>query len=198
MSYDYRCPDCRTRTSLHDPACRYDGTPWTEIERAYTDVLAVLAAGATPRRRLEETVDPWDRLRRDAVGRLVREQRVRETPGGALELLSPAEFREAVSVPTEENLRLIYETGSVPGCHDHATFALVAYYEMVGLSWEETRERVLEWFHESGTWARGGFEEGSPEELVDAKRHVYEQGYGWQQAAKEAAAVVRRRGVAED
>jgi hypothetical protein len=193
VPYAYRCPDCRTTSNLHDPDCRYDGTPWTEIERAYTDVLAVLSAGATPRRNVREAVESWDRLRRDALGRLIQEQRVRETPGGALELLSPAEFREAVSAPDREPLKTIYEKGSVPGSHDNAVFALIAFYEMVGLSWEESRERVLEWLHESGTWDRGGFEEDSPEELVDSKRHVYEQGYGWKEKARAAKGVIDRR-----
>jgi len=73
-------------------------------------------------------------------------------------------------------------------------FALIAWYEMVGLSWEETRERVVRWLRESGTWDRGGFEEATPEELVDAKRHVYEQGYGWKEKARAAKAVIDRRG----
>jgi hypothetical protein len=70
---------------------------------------------------------------------------------------------------------------------------MIAYYEMVGLTWPETRENVVDWLRESGTWDRGGFEESSPEELVTKKRHVYEQGYGWKQAAREAKAVIERR-----
>jgi hypothetical protein len=63
---------------------------------------------------------------------------------------------------------------------------------MVGFSWEETRERVVAWLEESGAWDRGGFEESSPEGVVDNKRHVYESGYGWMQAATEAKAVIDR------
>ncbi|MFC7155916.1 hypothetical protein ACFQPA_10665 [Halomarina halobia] len=191
--FRYPCPDCRSTNSLHDPDCRFDGTPWEDVERAYASILGVLAGGATTEGRLREAVDgPWDRLHSAALSRLRHDQRVRETPGGALELLSPAEYREEVAVPTEESLRTIYEHGSVPGCHDHAIFSLVAYYRSVGFSWAETRERVVEWLRESGTWARGGFEESSPEEIVDSKRHVYAQAYGWRQSAREAAAVIER------
>jgi len=97
-----------------------------------------------------------------------------------------------VTHPDRDPLRTIYEKGSVHGAHDNSVFALIAYYEMVGLSWEETRENVIEWLRESGTWQRGGFEEDSPEELVDAKQHVYEQGYGWKEKAKAAKAVIDR------
>ena len=70
---------------------------------------------------------------------------------------------------------------------------MVAFYEMVGLSWEETKKNMVEWLHESVTWDRGGFEESSPAELVESKRHVHEEGYGWKQAATEAKAVIDRR-----
>lgn len=193
MRFRYHCPDCRSDNSLHDPECRFDGTPWHEIERAYVDVLAALADGAKPEDRLREAVDaPWDRLHAAALSQLRREQRLRETPGGALEVRSPAEFKEQVSEPTVEPIRTVYEKGSVPGTHDNAVFALIAYYEMVGLSWEETRENVIAWLRDSGTWDRGGFEEESPEELVEAKRHVYRQGYGWKEKARAAKAVVDR------
>lgn len=195
MQFQYPCPNCRTTTSLHAPDCRFDGTPWHEIETAYIDILSTLTTGAMPEGRLRErSPGRWDRLHSAALSRLRSDKRIQETSGGALELLSPAAFREQVAVPSQGPLQLIYEEGSVPGCHDHALFALIAYYEMVGFSWEETREQVVDWLRESGTWNRGGFEEGSPDEAVENKRHVYVRGYGWRQAAEEAAAVIRRRG----
>jgi hypothetical protein len=193
VRFRYPCPDCRSANSLHDPDCRFDGTPWHEVEQAYADIVAVLAGGATTEGRLREAVDgPWGSLRSAALSRLRHEQRLRETPGGALELRSPAEFKEQVSEPTMEPIRTVYEKGSVPGTHDNAVFALVAYYEMVGLSWSETKENVVAWLRDSGTWARGGFEEATPEELVESKRHVYQQGYGWKEKARAAKAVIDR------
>jgi hypothetical protein len=124
--------------------------------------------------------------------RLRNDQRVVEEDGH-LRLLPPEEYKDRVSQPTFEPLKTIYEKGSVPGAHDHSVFAMLAFYEMVGLSWEEARENTVEWLRESGTWNRGGFEESSPEALVDSKRHVYEEGYGWKQAATEAKAVIDRR-----
>jgi len=106
--------------------------------------------------------------------------------------LTAAEYAEQVSEPSIEPMATIYEHGSVPGCHDNAVFAMIAWYEMVDLSWPETKDNVVTWLRESGAWDRGGFEESSPEELVESKRHVYESGYGWKQAGQEAKAVIDR------
>ena len=190
--FEYPCPDCRTTTNLHGPDCRFDGEPWADIEKAYVDVVATLSADARTEREIRDDVHGnWDALHEAALDRLQHEQRVVETDG-ALRLLSAEEFRETVSEPTIEPMQTIYEKGSVPGCHDNAVFAMVAWYEMVGLSWEESRENVVEWLHDSGTWARGGFEESSPGELVDNKRHVYETGYGWKEKAEAAKSVIDR------
>jgi hypothetical protein len=190
--FEYPCPDCRTRTNLHEAGCDFDGVRWTDIEAAYVDILAHLSQASLSEGRLRETVDDWDQLHARTLSRLQRDQRIEETDDG-LTLLTAEAYKERVTHPTMEPLQTIYEKGSVHGAHDNAVFALVAFYEMVGLSWTETREQMLTWLEESGTWARGGFEETSPEELVDSKRHVYERGYGWKQAGREAKAVIDRR-----
>ena len=190
--FEYPCPDCRTRTNLHEAGCDFDGVRWTDIEAAYVDILAQLSRASLSEGRLRETVDDWDQLHARTLSRLQRDQRIEEADKG-LTLLTAEEYKERVTHPTMEPLQTIYEKGSVHGAHDNAVFALVAFYEMVGLSWAETREQMLTWLEESGTWARGGFEEPSPEELVDSKRHVYERGYGWKQAGREAKAVIDRR-----
>ncbi|MFB6304247.1 MAG: hypothetical protein ABEH47_03700 [Haloferacaceae archaeon] len=219
--FDYPCPDCRTANSLHDAGCRFEGVEWARIEDAYVDVVAPLATGvrdqddlfdrwearlgdgrdrtpvapgdaasaARPGRDGDD-VDPVA-LRRAALARLKREGRVSEE-NGRLRLLTAEEFRDEVAEPTHEPMRTLYRHGSVPGCHDNAVFAMIAWYEMVGLSWPETRERVVEWLEESGAWDRGGFEEATPAELVDKKRHVYESGYGWKEKASAAKRVIDR------
>lgn len=192
--FAYPCPDCRSTNNLHDPSCRFAGTDWTTIEKAYVDSLAVLAGAETAvlEGDLRATAEgDWDALHAAALNRLVRSQRIEDTDDG-LVLRTPEEYRDAVTEPTIEPVRTIYEKGSVPGCHDNSIFALVAYYEMVGLSWEETHEQVVEWLRESGAWDRGGFEESTPEEVVDNKRHVYEEGYGWKEKATAAKAVIDR------
>ncbi|MFC7176498.1 DUF7474 family protein [Halosegnis marinus] len=191
--FEYPCPGCRTRTNLHDAGCDFDGVRWTDIEAAYVDVLSRLSRTELSEAALREAIDDWGGLHAAALSRLRGDQRVDGGDDGPLELLTAAEYKERVTHPTMEPLKTIYEQGSVHGAHDNAVFALVAFYEMVGLSWAETREQMLTWLDESGTWARGGFEEGSPEELVDSKRHVYERGYGWKQAGREAKAVIDRR-----
>lgn len=191
--FRYPCPGCRSRSDLHDPDCQFAGTSRAEIENAYIDVLAVLSVEPRDLAGLREAVDgEWTPLHDGVRAQLSQQQRLREEDG-VYELLTPDERAERVSTPSYEPLRTIYEEGSSPGCHDHAVFAMIAYYEMVGLSWPETRENVTDWLRESGSWGRGGFEEASPEELVQKKRHVYESGYGWKQAAREAKAVIDRR-----
>lgn len=194
MRLRYRCPGCRTTSNLHDPDCDFEGTDRRHIEKAYTDILAPLSAREyDDEDALRETVpDRWSGIHSAALRRLKSDQRIVEE-GGSLCLLEPDEYKDRVSRPTFEPLQTIYDEGSVPGAHDHSVFAMVAFYEMVGLSWAETKENTIEWLHESGTWDRGGFEEASPEKLVESKRHVYEQGYGWKQAATEAKAVIDRR-----
>ena len=164
------------------------------MEKAYTDLLAALSVQPfEDEASLREAVPGrWSGLHAAVLSRLRGDQRVvRED--GELRLLEPEVFKERVARPTFEPLQTIYEKGSVPGAHDHSVFALLAFYEMVGLSWEEAHENTVEWLRASGTWDRGGFEESTPAELVDTKRHVYEEGYGWKQAATEAKAVIDRR-----
>ena len=190
-TFDYPCPECRTTNSLHDASCRFEGRPWADVEAAYVDVVAVLSGGVVDADELPTAVREWDPLRKAALDRLRRDGRVDDT-NDRLRLLPAAEYREAVSVPTRDPIKTVYERGSVPGCHDNAIFAMIAWYEMVGLSWEETRTNVVEWLRESGAWERGGFEEGSPDELVTEKRHVYEAGYGWKEKAEAAKRVIDR------
>ncbi|MFC7097084.1 DUF7474 family protein [Halobaculum marinum] len=192
--FAYPCPGCRTTNSLHDADCDFEGTEWHHIEQAYTDVLTVLVDGAVTESALQHAVhDEWSGLHRAALDLLQREGRVEED-GDTLRLLTAERYREEVSEPTREPMATIYRKGSYPGCHDNAVFAMVAWYEMVGLSWQETRQNVVDWLHTSGTWDRGGFEESSPEQLVDSKRHVYEAGYGWKEKAQAAKRVIERHG----
>jgi len=196
--FSYPCPGCRTTNSLHDLECRFEGTPWPTIEKAYTDCLAVLSATSREEPVTEAELraaihGEWGELHKAALETLKAVSRVEQDDDGTLQLLTAAEYKELVSEPTIEPMATIYEHGSVPGCHDNAVFAMIAWYEMVDLSWAETKATVCEWLRESGAWDRGGFEESSPEELVENKRHVYEAGYGWKQAGREAKAVIDRQ-----
>ncbi|EMA05880.1 MULTISPECIES: DUF7474 family protein [Haloferax] len=191
--FDYPCPDCRATTSLHDADCRFEGTPWVEVERAYVDIVSVLAGGPCDEETLRrEAPGEWGPLQQAALRRLKRDERVSEANSGVLRLLTAEEFREEVSEPTREPMRTLHQYGSVPGCHDNAVFAMIAWYEMVGLSWPETRENVVNWLRDTGTWDRGGFEEATPAELVEKKRHVYDAGYGWKEKAVSAKRVIDR------
>ena len=193
-TFRYPCPGCRTTNSLHDADCEFEGVSWPTIEKAYTDLLAVLTAeadGLTEAALRAAVAGEWTGLHKAALGTLEREQRV-VRDDDLLRLLTAAEFKERVSEPTREPMRTVYERGSVPGCHDNAVFAMIAWYEMVGLSWPETKENVVDWLRSSGAWDRGGFEESSPEELVESKRHVYDEGYGWKEKGRAAKGVIER------
>ena len=191
--FSYPCPGCRTTNSLHDPDCRFEGTPWPTIEKAYIDCLAVLTAEELTEAELRSSVDSeWSDRHTAALATLKSLNRIEQADDGTLRLLTAAEYAEQVSEPSIEPMATIYEHGSVPGCHDNAVFAMIAWYEMVDLSWPETKDNVVTWLRESGAWDRGGFEESSPEKLVENKRHVYEAGYGWKQSGQEAKAVIDR------
>jgi hypothetical protein len=194
VQFAYPCPGCRTTNNLHDADCRFAGRPHSEVEKAYTDLLAVLTRRPVSEEMLRDTVGDrhdWSALHAAALSLLRGEDRLDETDRG-LELPPPEERRNRLREPDHDALRTIYEEGSVPGAHDNAVFAMIAYYEMVGFTWPETRDLVVDWLRESGTWARGGFEEPDPEELLERKRHVYEAGYGWKEKAKAAANVIER------
>lgn len=192
MQFRYHCPGCRTTNNLHGQDCRFAGRPHHEIEKAYTDLVAALAERPRTETALREAVHGnWGELHVRTLRALQADHRVRERDG-RLELPPPAERREQLRVPDRDPLATVYRKGSVPGCHDNAVFALVAYYEMVGFTWPETKELVVDWLESSGAWSRGGFEEATPEELVENKRHVYETGYGWKEKARAAKAVIDR------
>jgi hypothetical protein len=193
LQISYPCPECQTTNSIHDQECQFEGTAKPTIEKSYTDIISLLTTGPHTKAELaRESHGEWSQLHKSALGMLRAVDRIEETDDG-FRMLTADEYAEEVSEPSIEPMKTIYEHGSVSGCHDNAVFALVAWYEMVGLSWQETRENVLTWLHETGTWDRGGFEESSPEELVDQKQRVHEEGYGWKQAGQEAKSVIERQ-----
>lgn len=192
MAFEYPCPDCWTTTNLHEPDCRFGERSRAAIEAAYIDVLAPLTVQPHHERDLRDVATAWGPLREAALATLRHRDRVRGGDGDRLELLTPDAYRDEVAEPSIDPIKTIYEKGSVPGCHDNAVFALIAWYEMVGLSWTDTKERVVEWLHETGTWDRGGFDEATPEELLADKRHVYEAGYGWKEKATAAKRIIDR------
>lgn len=191
--FGYPCPDCRSTSNLHEPGCHFGGREWADVERAYVELLAPLSVSPMGESALRDAVGRWSPLHRAVLARLREDHRVKEQDSGNLAVVAPAERKERLREPSYEPLATVYERGSVPGAHDNSVFAMVAFYEMVGFSWPETKRMVVEWLQDSGTWARGGFDEDAPERLLESKRHVYEQGYGWKEKARAAKAVIDRR-----
>ncbi len=199
--YRYPCPGCRSTTILHGRDCPFESRSRASIERAQADVIAVLSTEPVTRETLRDAIDqPWDNLYESTLRMLVRDARVdreQTSSGDRLSLVPPDEIADRIE-PTDEPLRTVYEHGSVAGAHDNSVFAMIAYYASKGLTWEDTRRQVLNWLEESGTWARGGFEEPTPEALVDDKRHVYEEGYGWLEKATAAKRVIDNSHLIEE
>ena len=103
-TFRYPCPGCRTTNSLHDADCEFEGVSWPTVEKAYTDLLAVLTAdrdGVSESGLRAAVPGEWDGLNKAALGALEREQRV-VRDDGQLRLLTAAEFTELVSEPTRE------------------------------------------------------------------------------------------------
>lgn len=195
----YSCPSCRATSGsvrlIHEHDCKFAWADADEIELAYIDILGALTAEPHTRIELVQALPEdreWGPLHTGVLDRFQREGRVEKT-GDEMELKTPAEIREEQEVPSHSALRTIYEHGSVSGCHDNAVFALVSYYEMVDYSWAETKALVVQWLEESGAWDRGGFEETRPADVVEKKRHVYEESYGWKEKAKAAASTIQGR-----
>ena len=187
--YRYPCPACRSVTVLHGRDCRYSAHERPTIEKAYLDIIAELSRSPTTEDALRRRVHGnWSGLHTDILRLLQRDSRL-ESDGDRLCLVPPHEIANRIE-PTDDPIRTLYEHGSVPGAHDNSVFAMIAYYGSKGLSWEDARRQVIRWLTETGTWARGGFEEPTPEALVDNKRHVFEEGYGWAEKAKAAKRVI--------
>ena len=92
--FDYPCPDCHAASSLHDAGCRFEGTEWQTVERAYVDVLSPLSAGARDEDDIRDLVPEWDALHQAALSHLRRSGRVQPDTNGRLELLTAEEYRE--------------------------------------------------------------------------------------------------------
>lgn len=193
MQVAYQCPDCRTDSNIHSVDCRFADVAHTVIASAYMDILATLVGRRITRPKLVSEVGDWESLHGAILATLSESGPVvTETVSDkTVYTLQPADvFRESNLHPHYPPISTVYEHGSVPGCHDHALFAMVAWYEMQDVSWEETLEYVVDWLHESGTWERGGFEERTPEAAVQNKRHVWNEGYGWKRAAQEVVSTL--------
>lgn len=195
--YDrYPCPDCG-ETNGHAPQCSHSTASRADVEKAYIDIISRLMISPAPGDELRDTADgEWSDLHDDAFAELLSAGLVEMDGDGVFELVPLDEAHDPVD-PQYDPLATIFKHGSVPGAHDNAIFALVAWYEARGLSWHETKERVIDWLHETGAWERGGFKENSPEEVLAKKKHVYEgpgngDGYGWKNKAKEAKRVIDR------
>lgn len=204
MSLSYACPSCRTTMNVHKMECRHEGTSIHMIEEAYIDIIHPLTVKPHSKFDIIECANEigdhnWSQIHQEVLNRLKNEQRIEvigtiTQEGGewpVYRLLTPEEYREQREVPSDEDLRVIYEEGPVPGCRDNALYAMIAYYENVGMSWERTQELVMDWLDDHG-WS-SGWDGETAEEHIRNKRHVYDEGYNPGTQAREAAETIRNR-----
>lgn len=193
--YEYSCPDCGTTNQLHPQWCAFETADWYDIEKAYIDILSVVMMRASTGApvdfsALQTDIDgDWTAIHDEVYDNLLFQCRIHETDDGRLVPVDP-ERRKELLEPSSQPIQRIWETGSIPGCHDNSVFALISWHESHGFSWAETKDRLLTWFEQTGTWSRGGFEESSPEQLIESKKHVYDSGYGWFDKAQAAKQVI--------
>lgn len=193
-TFDYPCPDCRTNSNLHEDGCDMAAYKRGQIEAAYVEILSSLQRGPKTKNDMKKNIE-WTVRHDNCLERLKLEYIVikngEDEDGNEMYGIVPEEERkDYISQPMYDPMKTVYEKGTVKGAHDNGVFAMVAFYQMVGFSWEETRDNVVEWLRESGAWDRGGFAESSPEELVNKKRHVYEEEYGWMEKGESAKRVI--------
>ena len=196
----YSCPVCLSGLSVHDYGCEWSDVTMSTIEKAYIDILAILTRAPQTRLDLVKNVHgDWSKIHSRVFDRFDRERRIvsigeveqEGTEQLVYKLRTPDEIRADKEIPSHEDLKIIYEQGGCDGCLDDSVVSMIAYWEMVGFDWRKTRQLTLDWLADSGTWGRGTFQESSPEQLVDSKKHIHEKGYGWKNAASQASSTIQ-------
>lgn len=196
----YCCPKCYSNYRFHEEDCKWSGIDWHQIEKAYIDILSILTrAPQTLPDLADATHGEWSDIHQAVFERFPNENRVESIgtveQGGeehdVWRLLTPDEYREESKNPTHDDLKVVHENGPVDGCKDDAVVAMVAFWEWKGFSWGETKDYAVEWLETTNAWERGSWEERSPEQLIESKKHVFDNSYGWKSAAQQAAGVIR-------
>lgn len=200
--FTYPCPVCGTENNLHIESCKFTGIDRTEYESAYIDIISWLSLStmrlSTLKSQIEDSGQNWSEIHRECLLELSDRNRVQIDEDGFYRLISKKE-REDLLEPSTEPLATIWEYGTVPGCHDNGLFSLIAYFAHQDLSWEATKEKIQDWYQRTKSWERGGFEESSIEELIESKKHVWEEQYYWSSHARQAKRVIEnhRKGLAK-
>lgn len=202
MTWSYRCPDCGTTSTVHEPGCGYTALAFETIQRAYTDVLSVLVtAGARTQSassapegitfsqlasRVTDLVEDeqWRELHEDVLHTLKTHRLVTESDG-VIRVQHPDD-RASEIVPTYDPVKTVYEYGPADGAKDYAVYSMVSWCEMHDLTWPQTCAFVRRWLDETDAWEDLEWSEYTVGELLEGKRHVYDQGLGWMENAQNA------------
>ena len=203
MSTRYHCPGCYTTNRMHGEQCEHEQADIHEIEQAWVQIVARLAAWTAPNpdegtsvERLQADIADWGELHESVLDELEHQSQVVRSDGH-IRLLSDAERKEMVH-PTGGDLALVMEHGACDGCLDYGVSAVISWHEMEGFDWDETKERTIDWLNRTGTWERGDFEEPSPARLVESKKHIWTEGHGWAKFARNTVQRMKDAGYIED
>jgi hypothetical protein len=188
MVFAYPCPGCQSELKYHEPTCSFENAPRADVESAYIDIIGQLAIAPRTVGTLRSNGN-WSPLHTACLETLKRQRRIYQKENGKFKVLTQPERRNHIH-PVTEPIQTVYEHGTVQGCHDNGIFALVAYYASQNLSWSETKEVLLEWFDETNTWNRGGFDHATPEDVLADKHHVWDAEYGYWSKARAAKGVI--------
>jgi len=193
MQFEYSCPECGCTDGRHPIQCDFRQLSKTDLEKAHVDIISRLSVGPCDKDTLKDEIHgEWGQVHDEIVRELIQYKRASLTEDQKLTLIPPSDSFDSID-PQREPLKTIYQQGSYPGAHDNSLFALISWYESVGLSWQQTKDKVIKWLEQSGAWDRGGFKEESKEAVVEKKQHVYRRDYGWRNKGEAAKRVIDQK-----
>lgn len=193
---DYQCPECGTTNVIHERFCKYEDTHPTVFEKAHIDIIASLSAlnavldahdmpvGVSYKHlvtRVDEQQEgeAWREIHNDVLHSLKDRRYIAEDAAKGGLYLKQSESRKQEIIPTFDPVRTVYEHGPVDGCKDYCVYTMISWCELVGLTWEQTRNFFREWMEETGSWEEQSWGENSISSLLDSKQHIYDRSLGW-------------------
>lgn len=211
--FTYCCPACGCTNGVHEVDCKHEFVPLSRFEKCYIDILSslmhhtaamktydapVTISESMLKRRVEDvqgedTKNPWLSEHQECLEQLITARHITRT-GDGLRLTRPEE-RAAEVIPTFEPVQTIYECGPVDGAKDYSVYTMVSWCSLKELTWEQTQNFCTEWLRETGAWDRCSWGEGSIAELLDDKRHVWQNDMGWGDYADIAAREIQSHDI---
>lgn len=193
--FTYHCPnpDCEDRGQhgFHSPDCEYHSYSETAIELAYIDILSRLTFEPMSNPELRRSVNDvpgreWSELHQECLMALWGLDHIEYNNDRDVFIHCEDGGQQASAHPTQEPLKTIHDFGTVDGAHDNGIFALIAWYSNQFDEWELVKQQLHEWNDRTNTFERGSFSETSFEGVLEKKKHIFDEEYGWRRMGREA------------